>query len=108
MRLDPEDIDAIARAVAEQLRDQAPAPSARLVDAGELAAVLGVKRTWVYAHAKQLDAIRLGGPRGHMRFDLDAVQRRLTAEPVRRSARAVKPRTTQLMQLGGELLPIDP
>ena len=108
MRLDPADIDAIAHAVAALLRDQAPASSARLVDAAELAKLLGVDRSWVYVHAKELEPVRLGGPRGRMRFDLDIVRRRLNAEPRVRRSRSVAPQGTKLLQLGGELLPIDP
>jgi hypothetical protein len=65
--LDDDDIEAIAHRVAELL-NQRPA-AVRLVDAATLAAVLGVERDWIYAHATQLGAIRLGGPRGRLRFD---------------------------------------
>jgi predicted DNA-binding transcriptional regulator AlpA len=107
MRLDPADIDAIAQRVVLLMGDQRPAPAARLVDAAELASILGVDRAWVYSHAKDLKAIRLGGPRGRMRFDLAVVLRCLNAEPVT-PARNRAPRGAKLMQLGGDLLPIDP
>ena len=110
MRLDPADIDAIARRVVLLIRDelppQAPTTAARLVDAAGLAALLGVDRSWVYAHAKELHPVRLGGPRGRMRFDLAVVLRLLNAEPT--AVRQPPARRTKLMQLGGELLPIDP
>lgn len=107
MRLDPADIEAIAQRVAVLVRDGREEAPARLVDAAELAVQLGVDRSWVYAHAKDLHVVRLGGPRGRMRFDLDVVQRALNAEPARpRQTR--HQRGTKLMQLGGELLPIDP
>ncbi len=69
-------VERIAQRVAELLRDQArtadePVRPVRLVDAATLAARLGVRREWVYRHARQLEAIRLGGPRGRLRFDLD-------------------------------------
>lgn len=68
MTLDDEDIDAIAQAVARLLRDR-PSTPPRLVDAATLADDLSVERDWVYAHATELRAIRLGGPRGRLRFD---------------------------------------
>jgi hypothetical protein len=107
MRLDPADIDAIAQRVVALMSEQAPQPGARLVNAAELAERLGVDRAWVYAHAKELHAIRLGGPRGRMRFDLNAVLRTLEVDPVSPS-RPTRRRGRTLMQLGGELLPIDP
>ena len=74
MRLDPADIEQIARQVADLIAaTQAPA-SGLFVDASELARLLGVERDWVYAHANALGAIRLGGPRGRLRFDLQRVQ----------------------------------
>jgi hypothetical protein len=57
--------------------DNSPSPAAgrdadraRLLDAAELAGEFGVARSWVYAHAAELGAIRLGGERGRLRFDL--------------------------------------
>ena len=73
MTLDDEDIEQIARRVA-QLIDTAHAhPGPRYVDAGDLARMLGIERHWVYAHARELGAIRLGGPRGRLRFDVGRV-----------------------------------
>jgi hypothetical protein len=69
--LDAQDIEAIAQRVAELLAGHG-AP-ARLVDAAHVAELLGVERDWVYAHADQLGAIRLGGPKGRLRFDLTTV-----------------------------------
>jgi hypothetical protein len=58
------------RAVVESL---APARSTRLVDAGTVAAALSTSRAWVYEHADELGATRLGeGARPRLRFDLDA------------------------------------
>ncbi len=89
MRLDPDDIEAIAQRVAELL-DHRPAPEqpARYLSAGQLAEVLGVERDWVYAHARRLGAIRLGGPHGRLRFDLHHVERVLAADPPRDRATA--------------------
>jgi hypothetical protein len=69
MNLDSEDIEAIASRVVELLLDQRPT-AARLVDAATVASALGVDRDWVYTHAHELGATRLGGARGRRRFDL--------------------------------------
>jgi hypothetical protein len=48
----------------------ARAPRAPLVDARELAGMLGVSRNAVYEHARDLGGIRIGGARsGRLRFD---------------------------------------
>lgn len=70
-------VDAVAERVLELLAERgAPASSSRLVSAGELAEVLGVSRDWVYRHAEELGAERIGGdgPRSEhggrrLRFD---------------------------------------
>lgn len=84
MDLDDETIERIAQRVVQLLGDLEPDPSparVRLVDAATLAARLGVRREWVYRHARQLDAVRLGGPRGRLRFDLDLALRQHGAAP---------------------------
>lgn len=41
-----------------------------LIDASALAVELGVSRDWVYEHATELGALRLGsGPKARLRFD---------------------------------------
>jgi hypothetical protein len=54
----------------------APAPAAsRLVDAAELAGLLGVSRAWVYEHREELGAQRIGsGPRPRLRFDVETAR----------------------------------
>ena len=86
VKLDPDDIEEIARLVAQLLRAAGPpAIKGRYVDATTLAEHLGVERDWVYAHARELDAVRLGGARGRLRFDLDHVLQSLhEVEPQRR------------------------
>jgi hypothetical protein len=87
MRLHPDDIDRIAQRVAAVLVEGAAVHQpARYVDAAALARTLGVERSWVYAHADELGAVRLGGPGGRLRFDLEDVRRRLP------TARAVEVR----------------
>src|SRR5215211_6597101 len=79
LKLAPEVIDAIARRVVELLSQRAPARR-ELVDAAELAQRLGVERSWVYTHAIQLGAIKLGnGRRPRLRFDPQVAIERIRA-----------------------------
>jgi hypothetical protein len=73
--------DATVQAIAEQtalrtaelLRDERP--RSILTNARRVADELGVDRSWVYAHADELGAIRLGdGPKPRLRFDLEAAR----------------------------------
>jgi len=103
-----EAVEAIARRVVELLREEA-LTTRHLVDAGTLATILDVDRSWVYEHASQLGAIRLGdGPRGRLRFDVDralaawqhehqAAAAPVAAQPRRRASRRAS---------GAPLLPI--
>jgi len=78
--LDEEDIERIAERVVTLLAEAQREPvvtSARFVDATTIAQLLDVDRDWVYAHAEQLGAIRLGGERGRLRFDLATLEQRL-------------------------------
>jgi hypothetical protein len=81
VRLDPQSIEAIATRAAELLavrRDPATRMPPRLLSAAEVAEWWGVERSWVYAHATQLGARRLGaGERPRLRFDADEVAARL-------------------------------
>jgi hypothetical protein len=68
-----------------------------LVDAAALAVHLSVDRSYVYEHATELGAIRLGsGPRARLRFDLEDVRRRLSATScsASRESEAVDPAPT--------------
>lgn len=76
LKLDPQAVEAIARRVAELLGIADSSPM-RFVDATVVAERLGVDREWVYIHADHLGAIRLGGPHGRLRFDLQNVKERL-------------------------------
>lgn len=77
MALDPADIEQIARRVAELIGAPLSDPAPRFVDAAHVARLLGVERDWVYEHAHQLGGIRLGGPRGRLRFDRETLPDRL-------------------------------
>ena len=88
----------------------------RFVTADELDSVLGTSRAYIYEHAGELGARRLGsGPRARLRFDLDdALERAMPCSADRESAppstAVVKPirRRRQPSRLGTdvELLPI--
>jgi hypothetical protein len=88
MTLDPEDIESIAVRVAELLREQQPSSAPRLADAAAVARELGVDRDWVYEHAEELGAARLGGARGRLRFDLVRIRRDLACPDHAGSRRA--------------------
>jgi hypothetical protein len=95
VHLSPASVEAIASRVAELLcEDTAPA-TPRLIDAGEVARRFGLTRGWVYDHAAELGALRLGGgPRGRLRFDLAKVVEALTACSDGRESRPPESRTT--------------
>jgi plasmid replication initiation protein len=92
LRLDPHDVEAIARRVAELVGTAQP-PAVRYVDAAEVARAVGVERNWVYAHARELGAIRLGGTHGRLRFDLREVTRALADRRGEPPAAAPAPRS---------------
>jgi hypothetical protein len=67
--LHPDDIEAIARRVADLL-DDAPAHRPQYLDTAAVARMLNASEEWVRDHAAELGAVRLGdGPRGPLRFD---------------------------------------
>jgi hypothetical protein len=79
MPLDREDIDAIAERAAHrvvQLLERDGPGAFELLDAKELAQKLNVSVDYVYAHAADLGAMRLGdGPKARLRFELHTAQR---------------------------------
>lgn len=100
-------IEAIARRVVELLRDElhSRGVSARLMTAEQVADHFGVSRSWVYEHARDLGAIKLGsGPKARLRFDVAEV----TASLAVRSAavRDVRPTPSAPREAVGDLLPI--
>ena len=52
--------------------------------------------------------MRLGGKRGRLRFDLASVFRSLNAEDSTLTSPIAHPSVAKAVQVGGELLPIDP
>jgi hypothetical protein len=82
-------VDAIARRVVELLegsraRAETARPSAEAGSAcltvSQVAARYRVSRSWVYAHQRELGAMRLGdGPRARLRFDPKVVAEAISA-----------------------------
>jgi hypothetical protein len=104
--LDHDDLELLAERLAERLRDVLAAPAVRLVDATTVARMLAVDRDWVYAHAAELGAVRLGGPRGRVRFDVREVERSVNAATVRPPRRrALRPTAGRGSGENVELLP---
>ncbi len=103
-------VDAIAERVSDLLRGEAPGP--RMVDAATLAEALGVDRSYIYAHAEELGAIRLGGgSKPRLRFDLEAALGAFTCYASKRSqgfnvsaeAESVSPEARQRRRLPNRL-----
>jgi hypothetical protein len=88
IHLDDDQLERLADLIAERLRDVPPARGP-LVDARELARLLGVSRSSVYEHARDLGAIRIGGERGRLRFDPAIAMR--VEQPVPADAPASRP-----------------
>jgi predicted DNA-binding transcriptional regulator AlpA len=84
VKLTPSEIDAIVSRVAELLQSRRAVrpvrPQPRMVTAAEVARWCGVERSWVYAHAEELGARKIGtGERPRLRFDLAEVSERIAA-----------------------------
>lgn len=82
VRLAPESIEALAVRLAELLGPPAERDdfddSRRMLTAAQVSRLWGVSRRWVYEHARDLGAQRLGdGPRPRLRFDPEEVAERL-------------------------------
>jgi hypothetical protein len=82
-------VDAIARRVVELLEgararagaaDPGADPEGGCLTVSQVAARYRVSRSWVYAHQRELGALRLGqGPRARLRFDPKLVAEAITA-----------------------------
>jgi len=110
--LDAPTVEAIARRVVELLERRLPGGPV-LVDAAELARRLGIERSWVYTHAIELGAVKLGGGRKpRLRFDPEIAARVLrrvgegpAADPPARSGeRAARPQRGRRSEV--RLLPV--
>jgi hypothetical protein len=75
IKLDPQAVEAVARRVVELLEERGR-QRRELVDAAELARRLGIERSWVYSHAIELGAVKLGkGAKPRLRFDPEVAVR---------------------------------
>lgn len=90
VRLDPNTVERLAARTAELLADRldrskpAGQQLPELLTAAEVSAWWGVHRGWVYEHASELGAVRIGnGKRPTLRFDAAQITRRLARAPVR-------------------------
>jgi hypothetical protein len=101
MTLDRDDIEAIATRVVELLGEQhrSTVTAAVDVDARSVAAFLGVDRSYVYAHAHELGARRLGdGPKARLRFRMADVARAIPLSTRRESPEEMSPATARQRQ----------
>lgn len=72
VHLDPDSVNAVAERVVQLLRSGPVGVT--MIDATEVARRLGVSPSYVYNHADDLGAVRLGdGPKPRLRFDPDKV-----------------------------------
>lgn len=88
VRLHPDTLERLAARTAalvtERLERSQPAAQQPpgLLTAAEVSAWWGVHRGWIYEHAEELGAIRIGtGQRPRLRFDPEQVTRRLARPP---------------------------
>lgn len=83
IHLSADSIEALATRLAELVGAVSPAPggaSGEMLDAAEVGRRWGISRRWIYDHADDLGAMRMGGgPRPRLRFDPAEVAERLGA-----------------------------
>ncbi len=113
IKLDPQATEAIARRVVELL-ERRGLQRRELVNAAELARRFGIERSWVYSHAIELGAVKLGsGSKPRLRFDpevaaqvLRRADERPADSPGRSGKRASQPqgskRRAQLLPIRGQ------
>lgn len=111
-------VHALAEAVADVLAERGlvvyagPSPSVRILKVAEVARLLGRSAAWVYEHAAELGAIRMGnGPKARIGFDLSTIEQwkrehqvapPQTRKPPRRRARR------SAASSGSNLIPYEP
>jgi hypothetical protein len=108
LRLDADDIESIAERVVDKLRGEG---MGRYGDVHAVCARFGVSVDYVYAHATELGAIRLGeGPKARLRFDLAAVERALAGrgDPAKPTTQPRRARRRKQRSGPVELIPFEP
>ena len=85
--------EAVAARVVELLEGKERRSAWGLATVADVADQLGVHRSWVYAHADELGAIRLGEGEARLRFDLGARARCDRASPSERGGGGERPAT---------------
>jgi predicted DNA-binding transcriptional regulator AlpA len=112
------DVRAIAEAVVDILGERGlvvyagPSPSTRVLKVCEVARLLGRSAPWVYEHATELGAIRMGnGPKARIGFDLATIEQwkrdhQLAPGEARKPAQG-RPRRSAI-PTGGNLIPYEP
>jgi hypothetical protein len=120
VHLDEASVEALAQRVAELLRNgnrsangkpsgDSPEGADTLVDTAEVARRFNVSRAYVYEHADDLGAVRLGeGPRARLRFDPAVAAERFAASRETRNAvtQSSAPRRRKRSEGNADLLPI--
>jgi len=112
------DLRAVAEAIVDLLEERglvagSTSPT-RVLDAAEVARLLGRERQWVYDHAGELGAFRFGdGPKARIGFDLFEVERWKRNRQIRQTAPAAQPRRRGRSRKPGaptavNLIPYDP
>ncbi len=112
------DVRAIAEAIADVLAERGlvvyagPSGSARVLNAREVSKLLGRSAPWVYAHATELGAIRMGnGPKARIGFDLASIEQWKRDNQIRppqpRKPPRRRPRRNTLSQ-ATNLIPYEP
>ena len=106
VHLDDASVNAVAERVVELLRGESIGGD--LIDSVEVARRFSVSRDYVYEHAEELGAIRLGsGSRARLRFDPATVRERLSQLPVRDFGEPQRGNRASVRRGGSiELLPI--
>lgn len=106
VQLAPASIEALAQRVAELVLDSG---AVEFIDATEVAHRFSVSRDWVYEHAEELGAVRVGkGSRPRLRFDVKTVRERFgslagSREPQRTKRSAVRRgRDVELLPIKGD------
>ena len=101
---------ALAEAVVDVLEERglvaAANASSRVLDAAEVAQLLGRDRQWVYDHAGELGAFRYGdGPKARIGFDLESVERWKRDRQIRPAGTAPARRPRRATPRGAALIP---